>query len=356
MNIKKFSLSLFYKVLSYCLPKTILILYVSSKNDLFSNISSIANEYDLRGVKYIVLTYQDKIRRPFYFVRMLASAKVIIVDAAPPAASIKIHKNTSIIQCWHAGGAYKKMGFDAKRKGYSPEDEEKRISRIHSGISYFVCSSYECAKIYAMAFHLNIEKMLIFGVPRLDATIKKIPFVVPERFTILYAPTFRTDDQGRRFIPAPPDIKVLKKELCPVLGSDIHFAFRGHPTSPESINSEGWENWSALPQNEALQKTSVLITDYSSIFFDFLPFNRPIIFYVPDFFTYISKERGLYFSPQDFFPETTCFNQQQLVYTLVKCKGMNVNYKSIWDMYMAACDGYATERVCSFVEQLMEKR
>lgn len=353
-KIKYILLLLYYKFMCYIFLQKNIVLYTSSNKDSFSNISSIASEFDSKNIKYTILTCDDKKNNKFLFLRTLATARVLVIDADSPAAKIELHRNTYLIQCWHAGGAYKKIGFDAKRKGISPELEERRLTRIHRCISYFICTSHETAKVYSRAFRLDRKNMLIFGMPRLDSIIQKMPFAAPEEVTILYAPTFRTKNNIRK-IPSPPDILEFRSQLESVFNSSIRFAFRGHPTAPGLMELQGWEDWSALPQSEALQQTSILITDYSSIFFDYLPFRRPIIFYVPDIERYQNEEQGLYFSPYDLFPKTTCATEKELINILMNCKSLDIDYESVWRKYMKACDGHATKRLCSFIEHLMER-
>lgn len=347
--------NIIYRLASIIFPQDKLILFYSSQDDKFCNISVLAEVLYKNEIPFIKLAQQYLIKHPYRALTYLARAKVLVIDAASPAAHVKLHKNTCLIHCWHACGAYKKVAFDARRKYYDKGSEEKRIARIHSGISWFVCTSKATAEIYAKAFRLPLERMLVFGSPRLDASLQCTSFTVPSTYTILYAPTYRTKDKKRRYIPIPPDGEALRTELISRLGENIQLVFRGHPTAPVPEDLRGWTNWSHIPQQEALSRASVLVTDYSSIFFDFLPFKRPIIFYVPDFNGYIDNERELYFSPYDVFPETTCSNEQALIKILEQSRYKEPDYSEIWNKYMSACDGKASERLCSFIQNIMKR-
>lgn len=347
--------NIIYRLASILFSQDKLILFYSSQDDKFCNISALAEVLSKNKIQFIKLAQQQFITHPYRALTYLARAKVLVIDAASPAAYIKLNKNTCLIHCWHAGGAYKKVAFDAKRKHYDKSSEEKRIARIHSGISWFVCTSKATAEIYAKAFRLPLERMLVFGSPRLDASLQCTSFPVPSTYTILYAPTYRTKDKRTRCIPIPPDGETLRTALISRLGENVQLVFRGHPTTPLPEDLRGWTDWSHIPQHEALCRASVLITDYSSIFFDFLPFKRPIIFYVPDFNRYINSERELYFSPYDIFPETTCSNEQALIELLEQYRYKEVDYSEIWDKYMSACDGKASERLCCFIQNIMRR-
>ena len=342
-----------YRTATFIFKQDKIVLLSSSNDDKFGNITALSKELCAQGMPYILLSHIQLKNTTYKYLINLAKARVIIIDATSPSARIKLSKNTILIHCWHACGAYKKIGFDAKRKNHNNESEEKRIRRIHRGISWFVCTSEETAKIYAKAFHLPFERMLIFGSPRLDSIIKKNNFSEPKIYTILYAPTYRTYGKNIRNLPQLPDAKSLRQELIYKLGENVRLVFRGHPTAPPPIDLNGWEDWSDIPQSEALFRTSVLITDYSSIFFDFLIFNRPIIFYIPDIDVYINNERSLYFFPYKKFKETICIDKNDLISILIKCRNLKVNYVDIWNKYMLACDGNSSNRLCLFIKKIM---
>lgn len=344
-----------YRLTATLLAQDRLVLLSSSPDDKFSNITMLSEKLRERAMPFICLTQEQLQAHPLRTLVSLARARVLVIDAASPAARVELHRDTCLIHCWHAGGAYKKVAFDAKRKNYDEASEEKRIRRIHRGISWFVCTSEETARVYAKAFRLPLERMLVFGSPRLDASLREASFPAPSTYTILYAPTYRTHGKNVRHLPLLPDAEALRATLVSQLGENVRLAFRGHPTAPVPEYLGGWEDWSNIPQHEALRRASVLITDYSSIFFDFLPFNRPILFYVPDFNDYQCHERELYFSPYDAFPETTCSDERALMRMLVQCRHMKVDYGEIWQKHMSACDGKASERLCAFIQKIMKR-
>ena len=345
-----------YWMAASLLPKKNIILFSSSKRDQFGNISSLECYFHKKNIKFKRIFKEQLKSEPFYFLISLAQARVLVIDASSPAARFGLHHKTCLIHCWHAGGAYKKIAFDAKRKNCRDVDEEIRIKRIHRCISYFVCSSSETARIYAKAFRLKLCQMLVFGLPRLDTCIQNSIYESPFNYTILFAPTYRTQEKNCRYLPPMPDAAFLRSALRRQIGEDVRLAFRGHPTAPVPANLTGWENWSDISQLEALNRASVLITDYSSIIFDFLPFNRPIVFYVPDIDKYQCCERELYFSPYDIFPKTTCADLHNLIRILADCRYMKVDYKEFWQKHMSACDGKSTQRLCTFIQEIMKEK
>ncbi|MBO4335972.1 MAG: CDP-glycerol glycerophosphotransferase family protein [Desulfovibrio sp.] len=350
--IKNLTRNLYYRFFCILKKQNSIILYSSSNNDQYGNITALAEEFKKRKIPTVSITAEWFFANLYAGLRLLASAKVIAIDASSPATVVPLIKKTILINCWHALGAYKKIGFDAKRKGVDARREEKRIRRIHRSLSYFITSSPYTSRIYAKAFHLEDCQMKAYGSPRMDAVLSS-PRKAPELTSILYAPTFRTK-HSTRFMPQLPDAKKIKDALAKN-GISARLCFRSHPTVPGPFASDGWEDWSQLPQLEALEQASLLITDYSSIFFDFLPFCRPILFYVPDYQLYIDHERELYFSPYELFPETTSSNEADLVIKIVENIGCPKNYDSLIERYLSSCDGTSTKRICDFILSLAKE-
>lgn len=347
--------NIFYRLVSAIIPQNQLVLLTSSPEDKFGNITALAKKLKEMAIPFYQLDRKQFQKHPLRALVTLARAHVFVIDAASPVSRLKLHRNTRLLQCWHACGAYKKIAFDAKRKNYNDANEEIRIQRIHGRTSWFVCTSQETARTYSKAFRLPLDRMLVFGSPRLDAYIQDSLCPAPAVYTLLYAPTYRTRDDSTRYIPPPPDAEALRAGLTARLGETVRLAFRGHPTAPVLPAFDDWEDWSNLSQQEALRRASVLITDYSSIFFDFLPYRRPIVFYVPDFDEYQRQERELYFSPYDAFPETTCSDERTLLNVLTQCRHMKTGYEAIWQKHMSACDGKSSERLCTFIKKIMKR-
>ena len=352
----RFAENIVYKIASHRLEKKSIILYSSSLDDKFANIGAVASKLKEKKISFIRLSQLYRLLHPLRFYTKLAKARVLLIDGSSPAAHVKLHPDTCLISCWHACGAYKKMGFDAKRKGYSDKSEELSLSRVHRDISYFVCTSEEVADIYAGAFHLQRNKMLVFGSPRLDKILSSPLPPQPASYTVLYAPTYRTGSHNQRSLLPLPDGKRLRAKLAHILGEAVTLAFRGHPTSPKPASLAGWEDWTDLPQQDALNGASVLVTDYSSIFFDYLPLARPVVFYVPDLEAYQRNEKELYFSPYELAPKTTCASEEELLEVLVRCRRAKADHSKIWRKFMSACDGHSAERLCDFMASVQQGR
>jgi len=136
-----------------------------------------------------------------------------------------------------------------------------------------------------------------------------------KQWVCLYVPTFRNDMSdpfsGLMDLSRLSEFAV-RENLCVVL--KLHPFMKGL----YSIN-----HYSNLLEYDALSdvyplmpECDILITDYSSIYFDFLLLDRPIIFYAPDLESYIAEDRGMYFDYDSMTPGAKCHDFEQLEYQL----------------------------------------
>jgi CDP-glycerol glycerophosphotransferase len=111
----------------------------------------------------------------------------------------------------------------------------------------------------------------------------------PARPTVLYAPTWRGT-------PAAPlvDIERLVHDLEALSRLNCNLLFRGHHMSEKLIAAQGFSSVPSDVETSALlSATDILITDYSSICFDFMPTGKPVIYYAYDYENY-RRDRGMY--------------------------------------------------------------
>ena len=107
-----------------------------------------------------------------------------------------------------------------------------------------------------------------------------------------------------------------------------------------------------MPTNAVLAFTDVLVTDYSSIFFDFLAGGRPVLFLAPDINDY-ADYRGLYLEPQQ-WPGPVVATVAELAAEINRLEARvresdNPNYAEMRDLIVSHEDGHATARVIDVV-------
>jgi CDP-glycerol glycerophosphotransferase (TagB/SpsB family) len=174
-----------------------------------------------------------------------------------------------------------------------------------------VSSADEQANL-ASAMRLPKEKVLVLGSPRLDALYKPEPRTDGDgRKRILYMPTHRGQGQLNIVDLLIADMARIDAKLAEVgclLYIKLHYY---HEAELESCGE--FENILLLRDNDIdqdiytfLPNVDILITDYSSVYFDFLLTARPIIFAPFDIEQYLTNDRKLYYDYNDVTPGPKC--------------------------------------------------
>jgi CDP-ribitol ribitolphosphotransferase len=240
----------------------------------------------------------------------VATAGVFIVDDYFfPIYVVKPRPGTTIIQTWHACGAFKKVGYSVLEKSFGVDAALARRVRIHSNYDVCLVASQSAAPHYAEAFRQPLDRFVSrLGIPRTDVffgeeRLARTSRAVRERYgltdgrrVVLYAPTFRGDSVTDARATDDLDLALLQGAL----GDDHVLLVRLHPfvRSRTAIGPalEGFAiDVSDHPDiNELMLVSDVLITDYSSAIYEFALLGRPMVFFAPDYEVY-EAERGFYF-------------------------------------------------------------
>lgn len=240
----------------------------------------------------------------------LATSRVFIVDDYFfPIYVIRRRAGTTIIQTWHACGAFKKVGYSVLDKSFGMDEELARRVRVHSNYDVCLVASQAAAPHYAEAFREPLERFVSrLGIPRTDvlfgeerlattrAAIRRRYRLGEDRRVILYAPTFRGDSVTDARATDDLDLAAMQAAL----GDDHVLLIRLHPfvrsKTPIGPDLAGFAiDVSDYPDiNELMLLSDVLVTDYSSAIYEFSLLGRPMVFFAPDYEAY-EKERGFYF-------------------------------------------------------------
>lgn len=321
--MKKFILKIYiivYKILYYlfCIKPVdnkCCVFCSMDANDTFGNLllvkAELRHDFSCFSCMGTIKTLYDAARTA----KKLASARFIFLNAAYTYTSIvRIRKGVQVIQLWHAAGAFKKFGMHSIQNISDTEIKKQKL--MHGYYNYVVVSSDSVVGTYADAFQMNKEHVLPLGLPRIQRLIEQNKTLYNEyknwlcneydqcwgKKIILYAPTFREINGKRDYSP-----KLNIEQFASHLPDDYILALRLHPRSKIALDTlpDNVINLTTLTQNFALICSDILITDYSSIVFDFSALNKPVLFYTPDEVMY---NRGLYFSPRKKYPGITFMN------------------------------------------------
>lgn len=346
---------LLYSILSFLLKKEEVLAMCNTQEDLYGNLTTVYNELDY-SKKYFLYSEGFCFKKDIATIYHLAKARVIILDTINRYIRLlDISKKTNVIFCGHGGGVYKKMGYTAPPPDIDLSSKKfKKIDSFYKKISDVV-SSFENKELntyLVQNYKISESNILPFGLPRTDGLYSLDYASIKDEYTssfpklrgkllILYAPTYRTTESGRHS-PIFLDEKVLEKELT----LEYQILFRGHPTLGGTLLPDSWIDVSSWPQYKCLAIADILITDYSSILFDFSFFRKPIYLLIPDAEAYMKKELALWFSPQELMKEYACASTAELA---KKINAPPIDPPNIWEIHMNACDGNAGKRLAQYI-------
>jgi CDP-ribitol ribitolphosphotransferase len=240
----------------------------------------------------------------------LAASRVVVVDDYFfPIYVVTPRPGSTIIQTWHASGAFKKVGYSVLDKSFGVDEALASRVRIHANYDVCLVASQHAAPFYAEAFRQPLDRFVsrlgiprtdvLFGDERLARTRAEVRrrFALPDgKRVVLYAPTFRGDSVTDAHATDDLDLTILKD----VLGDDHVVLVRLHPfvraRTPIGPDLAGFAiDVSDHPDiNELMLVSDVLVTDYSSAIYEFSLLGRPMAFFAPDYEAY-EQERGFYF-------------------------------------------------------------
>lgn len=228
-----------------------------------------------------------------------------------------------IIDLWH-GIPLKKVVYDNKyeKNWDSPKQKLRdRLINIPLGKMYFVAPSEMFIPIYQSAFRRKREQIICLGQPRSDIFFDKHrqEKYFPGKNIILYCPTHRNEGAEPIELSKIFDLARLEEFLAE---NDYYFVVKKHFYHRNEVeNLDGYPHIiditsEAMDIQKLIMETSVLITDYSSIYIDYLLLDSPLLFYCYDYEHYLAKDREMYFEYEDVTPGIKAKNFDELLIQL----------------------------------------
>jgi CDP-ribitol ribitolphosphotransferase len=310
----------------------------------------ISNRYDLI----------DKLKLPY----LLGKSDFIFVDDFHPTVNkVKFSKKQEIIQVWHAVGAFKTIGYSRIGKKGGPFFDSKG----HRNYTKVYVSSNSIIPMYAEAFGISESKVISTGVPRTDVLFDKLYIertknkmekefpIINGKKVVLFAPTFRGDGHLSAYYPFE---NINFKDLIRYCQNhNAVVLFKMHPFIKEKINilkkyEEYFIDISEYREvNDILVIIDILITDYSSLIYEFAIFKKPMLFYAFDLEDYILN-RDFYEPYESFVPGNIVKNFDELINAL---DNENFGLEKVipfLDKHFQYQDGLASQRL---VKDLFKK-
>lgn len=284
------------------------------------------------------------------------------------ATWMKRPENTTYLQTWH-GTPLKKLGVDIEEvhmPGTKTDKYRKNIIEESKNWSYLVGPNAYSTEILARAFAYK-GPMIESGYPRNDLLTNHTPqqaekirqslHIPTGKKVILYAPTWRDDQffkKGKYRFEFQFDLNKMKQQY----GDDFVLVVRMHYLVAENFDFAAYDGFIIDASNyydiaDLYLISDVLITDYSSVFFDYASLNRPIIFYMYDLDDYRDRLRGFYFDIESEAPGKIVKTEDELFVELNRAVTDGhideAKFKHFQDRFCEWEDGKATERVVNRV-------
>lgn len=301
----------------------------------------------------------------FYY---LAKSKYWIVNCKLPRHILK-KENQVYLQTWH-GTPLKRLahdiqiGSDAKfyRTGVSKKEMTDTYDIDVKRYNYLISPNKFSTEKFQSAFEIERNRIIETGYPRNDYLTNitdseinnlKEKYKIPkDKKVILYAPTWRDNSfnvKGYTF-----KLEVNFNKWKEVLGEEYVVLFKPHYLITNKFNNDGLEEFLYTIKedkdiNELYVISDILVTDYSSVFFDYAILQRPILFYMYDLKEYDEEIRGFYLDINKDLPGSIFTKEDDLLKKILNIEDYkNSTSKLLNDFnntYNYLQDGHASERV-----------
>lgn len=241
----------------------------------------------------------------------LATSRVCVIDGYWPAVSMLRHKKTlKVIQIWHSMGKIKKSGYQSLGKASGRDPELARLMCMHRNYDYIIGGGSAWNRFYCEAFQVPKEKLLNYGLPRLDRILEStaengVLERHPElkgKTIVLYAPTFREYE-------IEPPVQLIER-LDP---AKYQVIFRFHPRQRFANEADfGGEAYADESVFDLLTVSDWVVTDYSSLAIEAAALNRKILYYLYDYETYCAQN-GLNIDLFSIMPDCCAESEEELL-------------------------------------------
>ncbi len=311
------------------------------------------NVYDyLKKRNYNVLLSTDI----FKAIKFLKSAKLIfITHGFGDISLIDFSIKTKLIFLAH-GISFKKGGDDIREGIFQRKIKEKLLKDI----TIFIDNSEQNIKFKMSAYGLPYKKFLITGYPRNDILcnytnelkkeIKNRLLLEENHEIILYAPTFREyqykSPLNEEFLSNLNESLIKEKKIL---------LYKPHPFR-KKLNLNKYKNIKSIDPNiditDLLIISDILITDYSSVFIDYLLTDKPVIFFAHDLDQF-KRVRDFYYDYESFVPGPIVKSGNDLIDKLKDLNKLSKDFKEKREkarkIFFKYADGKALERIVKFL-------
>jgi CDP-glycerol glycerophosphotransferase (TagB/SpsB family) len=276
--------------------------------------------------------------------------------------------HTVYLQTWH-GTPLKRLAADMDEvhmPGTDTEKYKRNFLNESSRWDYLISPNRYSSEIFERAFGFN-KKMIESGYPRNDylhnhnnaetiVEIKSRLNLPKDKQVILYAPTWRDNEfysVGKYKFNLKLDLDKMQKEL----GNDYIILLRMHYLIAENLDLTDYSGFAYdvshhTDISELYVISDLLITDYSSVFFDYANLKRPMIFYVYDIDNYRDTLRGFYFDFEKQAPGPLVKTTEEVIIQIRDKESLiQSNFEDFYKKFCYLESGHSSKRVVEKVFQ-----
>jgi len=282
------------------------------------------------------------------------------------------------IELWHG---FPLKGMVAMDYGELKEDRKLLLRRWSEEVDIVTAYSRLYISLMAACIHKEVDHFVITGMPRNDFLFQDnarynlqqlLPHIPTDENIIFYVPTFRL---GREDKVEGDVLRGLNYDRLEAFldRHDLNLVVKFHPFEEKIVmkfyDFDSYRHIFLIREEdlidaemdfyEILGAADLLITDYSSVYFDYLLLNKPIVFFPPDIEIY-SRRRGFLLSPYEFWtPGPKAYTQDSLESAIVRILENPSWYekerKAIRDVVHHFHDANSSLRVWTLLELIGEK-
>lgn len=298
----------------------------------------------------------------FHKLKLVMQARLLLCDNyyAFLSGCVFDHQQTHVVQLWHANGAIKTFGWEELTTALRSSADKRRFQKVYDQFDEYLIGSKKMAQVFVKSYHVPQIRMNVIGYPRTDQLFDKnwqiqisqnIKAKYPDilgKEVILYTPTYREDKAGKPVMNLPEDFVRFVDQLSPnqrlIIKLHPHVkAEEKHLKQQLDADKVIWVD--DFSTNDLLLVADRLITDYSSVIFDYtlLPNAKQILFYCYDYDEY-SQQVGIQADFKTWIPGKMITTTDALIKAMQQPLTATdfTQFNQLWN---TANDGHATERV-----------
>lgn len=289
----------------------------------------------------------------------LATCEKVFIDNYYGFLSIvKFKPNVVCVQLWHAAGAIKQFGLKDPATQTRTNRAHERFKVVYQRFDHVVVGSEKMATIFKNAFGVSDEKILRSGIPRTDfffdklekkQALKTVNEALPHltnKKMILYAPTYRDDELHLANIQL--DLELMREALA----DDYQLLLRLHPAVTADLSKIPLDfviDVSTYPHlNHLLLISDLLLTDYSSIPFEYSLLHKPMLFFAYDLKEY-SLSSGFWEDYEVNMPGPIVKTTEEVIETIQKNEFDLEEVKSFANKWNTYSTGRSSEQLVNLL-------